>query len=175
MNWWPPGNRSLARSREAHAVVIDDMPLYRRGVMHQLGGMAGIGPVELVEPDALEARNARLKAPALLVFGMPPDLAEGWRLLLEGQPGVQAMAPAAGLGQYVAALAARPGQARWLSRSASLATIAQDVRALLRLASSAKAPPVQDAGSVAFSRKRFTGPRTTRSDRAPVEQEQTLH
>ncbi|CAJ95073.1 conserved hypothetical protein [Cupriavidus necator H16] len=158
MSWTNRGaaawEQVLGRNREAHAVVIDDMPVYRHGVMRLLGEMPGIGRVELVETDALAARNARLPAPALLVFGMPPDLADGWHLL------------------RLASLALKPRRlllvsdnmwlrlppgldsrfARSLSRSASLATVERDVRALLDLPPSAEAPLGQDAGSVAFQR-----------------------
>ncbi len=156
MSWTNRGaaawEQVVGRSREAHAVVIDDMPVYRTGVIDLLGEMPGIGRVELVEPDALAARNAHLTAPALLVFGMPPELAEGWQLL------------------RLASLALKPRRlllvsdnmwlrlppgldgrfARCLSRSASLAMIEQEVRALLDLPPSAEAPPVQDALPVAF-------------------------
>lgn len=158
MNWTNRGaaawEQVLGRSREAHAVVIDDMPVYRHGVMHLLGKMPGIGRVELVEPDALAARNASLPAPALLVFGMPPDLADGWhllrlaslvlkprRLLLVSDNMWQRLPP--GLdGRF----------ARSLSRSASLATIERDVRALLDLPPPAETPPEQYTGPAAFRR-----------------------
>jgi hypothetical protein len=158
MSWTNRGaaawDQVLGRSQEAHAVVIDAVPVYRHGVMHLLGEMPRIGRVELVEADALAARNTRLPAPALLVFGMPPDLAYGWhllrlaslvlkprRLLLVSDNMWQRLPP--GLdGRF----------ARTLSRSASLATIERDVRALLDLPPASEAPPEQDAGSAAFQR-----------------------
>ncbi|SPA33013.1 hypothetical protein CBM2637_B130271 [Cupriavidus taiwanensis] len=132
---------------EAHAVVIDDMPMYRHGIARLLGEMPGIGRVEPVETEALAARNPRLPAPALLVFGMPPELAEGWNQL------------------RLASLVLRPRRlllisdnmwlrlppgldarfARALCRSASLATIERDVRALLDLPLAAPARPGPDA------------------------------
>ncbi|MDQ0141252.1 DNA-binding response regulator [Cupriavidus necator] len=120
---------------EAHAVVIDDMPIYRHGVMRLLGEIPGISRVEPVETEVLAARNRRLPAPALLVFGMPSDLADGWnqlrqaslvlrprRLLLISDNMWLRMPP--GLD---------PRFARSLCRSASVATIERDVRALLDL------------------------------------------
>ncbi|WP_432261877.1 DNA-binding response regulator [Cupriavidus sp. TMH.W2] len=158
LNWTNRGTaaweQALGRSREAHAVVIDDMPVYRHGVMHLLGRIPGIGRVELVEPGALAARNASLPAPALLVFGMPPDLADGWhllrlaslmlkprRLLLVSENMWQRLPP--GLdGRF----------ARSLHRSASLSTVERDVCALLELPLPAEAPPGQHAGPAAFRR-----------------------
>lgn len=130
--------------REAHAVVIDDMPVFRHGITRLLGEMPGISRVEPVEIEALATRNLRLPAPALLVFGMPSDLADGWNQL------------------RLASLVLRPRRlllisdnmwlrlpqgldprfARTSCRSASVATIERDVRALLDLplAAPAKAP-----------------------------------
>jgi hypothetical protein len=139
---------------EAQAVVIDDMPAYRLGVMRLLGDMPGIGRVEMVETNALGARHVRLPEPALLVFGMPADLADGWNLL------------------RLASLALRPRRlllisdnmwlrlppgldarfARTLSRSASLPAIERDVRALLGLPPDAQGLPEQDAAPAALRR-----------------------
>ncbi|SOZ09642.1 hypothetical protein [Cupriavidus taiwanensis] len=139
----PAPSQVLEDSRAAHAVVIDDMPMYRHGVSRLLGEIPGIGQVEALETDALAARNLRLPAPALLVFGMPPDLAAGWnqlrlaslvlrprRLLLISENMWLRMPPG---------LDAR--FARTLCRSASLAAIERDVRALLDLPLAAPAPP----------------------------------
>lgn len=143
----PVSAQVLEYGREAHAVVIDDMPMYRHGITRLLGEMPGIGRVEPVETEALAARNLRLPAPALLVFGMPSDLAEGWnqlrlaslvlrprRLLLISDNMWLRLPP--GLD---------PRYARTLCRSASLATIERDVRALLDLPLAAPAKVPADA------------------------------
>lgn len=149
MSWINRGTPAPAQvleyGRAAHAVVIDDMPIYRHGVMRLLGEMPGIGRVEPVEIEALATRNLRLPAPALLVFGMPPDLAAGWnqlrlaslvlrprRLLLVSENMWLRLPP--GLD---------PRYARTLCRSASVATIEREVRALLDplLAEPAQAGP----------------------------------
>ncbi|MEM5427945.1 DNA-binding response regulator [Cupriavidus oxalaticus] len=147
-------DQAIGRSPEANAVVIDDMPVYRHGVMHLLGGMPGVGRVELVEPQALATRGARLPAPALLVFGMPQELAEGWHLLR--QASVVLKPRRLLLVTENMWLRLPPGLdgrfARCLPRSASLVTVEQEVRALLGLASCAEAPPLQDGAPVGFRR-----------------------
>lgn len=158
MNWTHRGAPAPAQvvgfGREAHAVVIDDMPMYRHGITRLLGEMPGIGRVEPVETDALAARNLRLPAPALLVFGMPADLAQGWNQL------------------RLASLVLRPRRlllisdnmwlrlppgldarfARTLCRSASVATIERDVRALLDLPLAAQTRPEPEAATDGFRR-----------------------
>lgn len=158
MNWTNGATPAPARvpggGREAHAVVIDDMPMYRHGVMRLLGEMPGVSRVEAVETDAVAARTLRLPAPALLVFGMPSDLADGWNQL------------------RLASLMLRPRRlllisdnmwlrlppgldarfARTLCRSASLPTIERDVRALLDLPLETQARPEPDATPAEFRR-----------------------
>ncbi|WP_427307415.1 DNA-binding response regulator [Cupriavidus sp. H39] len=150
----PDPAQVLQYGREAHAVVIDDMPIYRHGVMRLLSEMPGISRVEPVETEALAARNLRLPAPALLVFGMPLDLADGWnqlrlaslvlrprRLLLISDNMWLRLPP--GLD---------PRYARTLSRSASVATIERDVRALLDLPLAAPAQAGPDAAPASLQR-----------------------
>ncbi|WP_354683447.1 DNA-binding response regulator [Cupriavidus necator] len=143
-------DQALARSREAQAVVVDDMPVYRHGVMHLLSGMPGIGRVELVEPGALAASRVRQPGTTLLVFGMPSDLAEGWHLLRQASLLLKPRRLL--LVSDNMWLRLPPGLdsrfARCLPRSASLASLEQDVRALLELAPCAPAHPVQDAEPV---------------------------
>ncbi|NOV24259.1 DNA-binding response regulator [Cupriavidus necator] len=150
----PAPAQVLQYGDEAHAVVIDDMPIYRHGVMRLLGEMPGIGRVEPVETEALAARNPRLPAPALLVFGMPSDLVDGWsglrlaslvlrprRLLLVADNMWLRLPP--GLD---------PRFARTLCRSASVATIERDVRALLDLPLAAPAQAEPDAAPTSLQR-----------------------
>ncbi|MFJ4293997.1 DNA-binding response regulator [Cupriavidus sp. NPDC089707] len=147
-------NQALGRSPEANAVVIDDMPVYRHGVMHLLGGMPGVGSVELVEPQALGTRSTRLPSPALLVFGMPQELAQGWHLLRQAS---LVLKPRRLLlvteNMWLRLPPGLDGRfARCLPRSASLVTVEQEIRALLGLANCAEAQPLQDAAPVAYRR-----------------------
>ena len=156
MSWTKRGapvkEHPSGRSSKAYAVVIDDMPLYRHGVVRLLGEMPGIGRVEPVETDALAERHARLPAPDLLVFGMPPDLAHGWHLLR--QACVMLKPRRLLLVSDNMWLRLPPGLdarfARALSRSASLATIERDVRVLLDLPSHEETPPEPAARSTAL-------------------------
>ena len=147
MSWTNRGTPAPAQvlvgGGAAPAGLTAPWPMSRPGCARRLGVRRGLGRVEPVETEALAARNLRLPAPALLVFGMPPELAEGWNQL------------------RLASLVLRPRRlllisdnmwlrlppgldarfARTLCRSASLATIERDVRALLDLPLAAPARP----------------------------------
>ncbi|WP_420997862.1 response regulator transcription factor [Cupriavidus sp. 30B13] len=136
------------------ALLMEDNPLLRLGLLRTLGNVAALGQVICAEPAELALLPRRLDDIALVVLGVPPDPQRARDLLMTARAAVSAQRLLL-LGDRALPRQSPPltqdwGMCGWLARTATPATVEAAVSQMLAGVPGPAAPARQPAAMPAL-------------------------